>query len=126
MSLSVRLFARPTSPDPSSLTSALTPFFGAAGGFDWRYDPQVQKVIIEYGDWTGVDTAGIQTAVTNCIAETDHTDAKTIIENMPTWQLALNLVILDQFNTLRGLHSLQPITKAQLIAAIEAKIDTLT
>uniref|UniRef100_A0A6M3IGV0 Uncharacterized protein n=1 Tax=viral metagenome TaxID=1070528 RepID=A0A6M3IGV0_9ZZZZ len=37
---------------------------------------------------------------------------------------ALGLVVLDEINTLRGQHSLAPRTKAQLKAAIKAKIDS--
>jgi len=37
---------------------------------------------------------------------------------------ALALTILDQINTLRALHSLPTATKAQLKAAIIAKIDS--
>lgn len=127
MSLVTRLFTRATRPDPATLSAALAPLLVGAGGFFVNYDERAQKVSIEYGDWNGVDTTAIQNAIFNCAAETDRTDNKTIVDNLPLFEKGAWLVLLDEVNLIRSLLSpSQPArTILQFMNAIKSKIDTL-
>lgn len=126
MSLDYRIFTRSTPPDSSSLAAALAPLLPSINGsFLFDYSPITNTVTIAYSNWAGIDTAAVQTAVTNCIQETDRTDAKGFVDQIALWEKACFLVILDEINNIRAALSLAPRTVNQFFTAVKNKIDTL-
>lgn len=87
-----------------------------------------QVIPQHYRKWTGSAVAEMTQG------EKDTVDAALLVARntglkgevtAPTALAAFALLVLDQINTLRGLHSLSELTKAQMKTAWENKVDTL-
>lgn len=127
MALQLLTVARVTPPHLATLATLLAPLLAlaSAGSFHLRYDSGA--VVIEQGSFTGVNVAAVQAAVAAAPADSDVLNAKEIIDELPVWQRAFFLTLLDQINVLRTqpTTTFGAVTPAQAWTAVKAKIDTL-
>lgn len=116
-------------PDLAALTTAIRatlpdPFY---------VQPQLSSVgvvtvfVDKLTTWTGPQTTAVQSAVTAALDATPQSDAQNAIDNMPIFDKAILLALIDQLNTIRAALPvpLGPITPAQAAAAVRAKAATL-
>lgn len=120
-------FARVTAPHDASLADAIRPLMTIVPNqaFHLRFDNDA--VIIEQADWTGVDLAAVQAAVDAAPPDSLRLRAQQQITDLPIWQKAAWLVVLDEVNRLRQNPAtvFPAVTAAQFWQAIKAKIEVL-
>lgn len=97
------------------------PDLGAVGNFASKYWV-IAGDAVSLMDQAARDAVDAQEAASE-VAE-DRAENKLRIDDERVLK-ALALVMLDEINLLRSKHSLAPRTKAQLITAIKAKVDTI-
>jgi len=77
--------------------------------------------------WQPSEISGVQSAVNGAVDSTPQADAQNFIDNLPLFQKAILLTLLDQINQLRQNPTtvFPAVTPAQAIAAVRAKAATL-
>lgn len=114
---------RATEPDWTSLTTALLALDSTAiigrTGTTYR--------IIKATDWTGPQIQAAQNVIDTAPASSPQLTAQSVIDNMPIFEKAILLTMLDQINTLRTQPTtvFAAVTPAQAIAAVRTKAGTL-
>ena len=124
--MAVLTIARATIPDLPTLAATLAPLLApGAGAFALSY--QGGAVVIDQAAFTGVDVPAVQSAIAAAPVMSAVVGSKRIIDELPVWQRAFFLVLLDQVNTLRTQPSttFAAVTPAQAWTAVKNKIDTL-
>lgn len=129
MALFLQVFPRAgVAPDRTALANAIRssigdPFYLEVGVVNGAVRIEVQKPTA----WTGPQITAVQAAVDAAANATPQSDAQNFIDNMPIFEKALCLALIDQLNVIRAALTspLPPITPAQAIAAVRAKAGTL-
>lgn len=127
MAMLMRVVSRATEPHLPTLADALRPLLAAAGAnqsFHLRW--QNGSVVIEQNSFANVNTAAVDAAVAAAPAKSDALDVKAQINALPLLMKAVILSLIDGINVERARHGAQPITPAQAIAQIVAKVDALS
>jgi len=117
---------RATEPDPTQLLANLRALDATAG---IQHAPGTNTYRLKKSTaWTGPQITAAQNALETAPATTPQLDARTIVATWSIERRAEWLVLIDQINVIRQALSppLAVITPAQAIAALNAKIDTLT
>lgn len=116
---------RQTEPDPATLLSNLRAQDSTAGVQHLSGSPTY--VVKKATDWTPQQITFVQNQIDTCPPVSSESIAQTVIDNMPIFEKALLLTLLDQINVLRAAlpTPLAAITPAQAIAAVRTKAGTL-
>lgn len=116
--------ARQTDPDAASLLALLRALDPTAGV---QYGETGQFVIKKATAWTAPQIATAQTVIDTAPATSPALSAQAQIDNMPVFEKAILLALLDQINTIRGalVPPLSAITPAQALSAVRTKAGQL-
>lgn len=127
MAMQALSVSRATAPHLATLAGTLTPLLALANAGAFHLSYQAGSVVIEQGSFTGVNVASVQAAVAAAPADSDVLNAKQTVDELPAWQRAFFLTLLDQINVLRTqpTTTFGAVTPAQAWGAVKAKIDTL-
>lgn len=129
MALFRQVFTRAgNAPDLPMLATAIRPTIGDPFYVYAQVDNGAWRVLVEKPTaWVAGDITTVQNAVTAAADATLQSDAQNQIDQMPIFQKAILLTLLDQINTLRTQPSttFAAVTPAQAIAAVRTKAGTL-
>lgn len=113
---------RKDSPDPVALLNLIRGFDSTASGgesFPGNY------VVKKSTPFSSQDLINFQNIIDTAPSRTARTDAQNIINNMPIFEKAILLALLDQINVLRTRAGLATISVAQAIQGVKDKAGTL-
>lgn len=117
--------ARASQPDPVALKAQLLAIDPTIG---YSNTPDGSSYRLKKNSaWTPAQTASAQNAIDTTSALTPQTAAQNIIDNMPIFEKAIILALIDQLNVIRSKLSppLSAITTQQALDAVRAKAGTL-
>lgn len=122
-----QLFTRAgNAPDIQSLAASIRPTVGDPFYVGIQIDGAGLRVAVEkQTTWLAGEITTVQTAVTAAVDSTPQTEAQSRIDDMPIFQKAIVLTLLDQINVLRAAAAMSTVTPAQALAAVRAKAATL-
>lgn len=114
--------ARTTEPDMASLLAQLRALDPTAG---IQHQPGPSYVIKKDTPWLPAHIAAVQTVLNTAPARSPQLAAQSTIDAWPLDLKAALLLVMEQMNVLRALHSLPAFTAQQFYDAIKAKALTL-
>jgi len=121
--------ARATEPDRASLLAQLRALDATAGV---AHDPGASTYRIKKATaWTGPQITAAQNVIDTAPASSPQLTAQALIDQMPIFEKAIVLTILDQFNVTRaklrglGVTGIPDITIPQMLQAIRDKAGAL-
>jgi hypothetical protein len=123
----VLTIARASIPDLPTLATTLAPLLAVAGGGAFAVSYQGGAILIEQAAFTNVDVPAVEAAVAAAPVTVAALGSKRIIDDLPVWQRAFFLTLLDQINQLRTAPTtaFAAVTPTQAWNAVKNKIDTL-
>lgn len=117
--------ARTTEPDFATLLANLKALDASTGV---QHQPGTQAYVLKKATaWTAPQITAAQNALDTAPASSPQLTAQAIIDNMPIFEKAIILALIDQLNVLRSKLSppLAAIAPQQAIDAVRAKAGTL-
>ena len=104
------------------LATALQPILTVANAGSFHITTTPGFVSIEQGGWSSVDLAAVQVEIDAAPDDTPQLRAQGQLTEVPRWEKAAFMALLDIINVERARHSAVAITPAQFITAAKARV----